>query len=165
MIESISAAVRRVETAVLCALLLSILALAGADIVGRNLFSSGLEIAGPVIRVLVLWLGMCGALYATGLKKHIAINVADQYLSGAAQQALQLLTQTFATLVCALLAWSSAEFVLDSYRYEDIVFGSFPAWIAQLIIPLAFAGMAVRFGLHSFGALQNLKSRGSATCR
>ncbi len=77
---NISAAVETLEKCLLSLLLLSILVLASADVVMRNLFNSGLEIAGPAVRLLVLWLGLLSAVYATGQSKHISIDIAGSTL-------------------------------------------------------------------------------------
>ena len=57
----LAGALGRLEDALLVALLGVLLLLASTQILLRNLFDAGLTWADPLLRVLVLWLGLLGA--------------------------------------------------------------------------------------------------------
>ena len=51
----------------------------------------------------------------------------------------------FAGLLCLLLAWHGARFVHYEWLDGGLLFGTVPAWACELIIPLAFALMGLRY--------------------
>ena len=53
----------------------------------------------------------------------------------------------FTAIVTGILAWYSAQFVLDSYEFGDRLLGTWPAWAFQLILPIGFALIAYRYTL------------------
>ncbi|HIA08341.1 MAG TPA: TRAP transporter small permease subunit, partial [Chromatiaceae bacterium] len=64
----------RVEDGMLATLLFLMVTLAFSQIVLRNLFDSGFIWGEPVLRVLVMWLGLGGALVATRENNHISVD-------------------------------------------------------------------------------------------
>ncbi len=71
----LAGALGRLEDALLVALLGVLLLLASTQILLRNLFDAGLTWADPLLRVLVLWLGLLGAMIASRSGKHITLDV------------------------------------------------------------------------------------------
>ena len=67
----------RLEEIFLCLLLTAMIGLACLQILLRASFNSGLMWADPMLRYLVLWVGLFGAAAATKHGKHIAIDVAS----------------------------------------------------------------------------------------
>jgi len=49
------------------------------------------------------------------------------------------------SIVCLALAWHGMRFVLFEREDQAIAFASVPAWMCELIIPVAFGIMALRF--------------------
>src|SRR6478752_4834082 len=98
---------RYLENGLLTALVLLLVVLAGTQIVLRDLFHTGLSFADPLMRQLVLWTGMLGALAAVRDDKHIALDVLQRFLGPAAQRIARVATLGFAALLCAAMAWYS----------------------------------------------------------
>ena len=69
----------RFEDALLVILLSAMIALAGTQILLRNLLDTGFVWIDPMLRVLVLWLGLIGATVATRNDKHIQIDVLTRF--------------------------------------------------------------------------------------
>jgi TRAP-type C4-dicarboxylate transport system permease small subunit len=65
----------RIEVLMLSTLLGIMMLLSCWQILLRTFFSSGLLWADPLLRYLVLWCGMLGAVSAAGQGKHIAIDL------------------------------------------------------------------------------------------
>lgn len=141
--------VRLTEDAILVALLLVMVLLAGYDIVARTFFGGGAGWIAPALKIMVLWVGLLGALLATRTREHIAIDIVSRIAPVKAKQALLVLTSLFSAVVCLLIAWYSTEFVRFSKLFGDIAFNRVPAWPLQIIIPISFALMGVRFLLQS----------------
>lgn len=137
--------IHKAEDAVLILLLLAMIILAGVDIIARAVFGGGIVWVPPLLRVMVLWLGLLGALLATRTREHIAIDIINRMAGDTVKRISAVITATFAAIVCGLIAWHSIEFVKGSLEYDDIAFGQVPAWPLQIVIPLSFALMALRF--------------------
>lgn len=119
--------------------------MAGLQIVLRNGFSSGIFWADELVRLLVLWLAVIGALAATRDRRHIAIELLVRSLPDVPQRIVRGLAGLFAAAVSAIFAWQSLRFVLDSREFGDQVLGGWPAWYFQLILPVGFALIALQF--------------------
>lgn len=139
------AAGRWCENALLIALFAVLLGLSGGQILLRNGFSSGLFWADELVRLLVLWLAVVGAVAATRDRKHIAIELLVRALPDLPQRITRSLVAVFAAGVSGMFAWQSLRFVLDSRAFEDTVLGNWPAWYFQLILPVGFALVAWQF--------------------
>ena len=123
----------------------SMILLASAQILLRNLWDTGLVWADPLLRVLVLWLALIGAMAATRDHRHIHIDLLGRFLSPRQRCYVQGLNDQFAALICALLAWHSARFVWFEFEDGSILFATLPAWICELAMPLGFGTMSLRF--------------------
>lgn len=145
----------RIEDAVLVLMLLAMILLAGADILARTLFGGGILWVPPLLRVMVLWLGLLGGLMATRTREHIAIDLVERLANPVVSRYLLVFTSAFSAFICGVIAWHSQEFVLLAREYNDIAFGDVPAWPLQLIIPFTFGLTALRFVIQSIQALIN----------
>lgn len=139
------------ENFALIALFATLLALSATQIILRNVFSSGLFWADELVRLLVLWLAVVGAVAATRDRRHIAIEVLVRALPEIPRRLARMLVGLFAAGVSAAFAWQSLRFVLDSREFGDTLLGDWPAWYFQLILPLGFALIAWRFLAGAFG--------------
>ena len=136
-----------IEDGLLVVILSSMIILAVYQIISRNLFSEGVVWIDPLLRTLVLWVGLAGAVVATRTDHHIQINVIAKYLPNNLLPYVKRLVYLFTLLICLLIAWHSARFVLSEYEYETIAFGAVPAWLTAIIIPVSFLLIAIRYGL------------------
>jgi TRAP-type C4-dicarboxylate transport system permease small subunit len=139
---------RWIEDGILAVFVLILVGLAGAQILLRDLFHSGISWADPVMRDLVLWTGMLGALAAVRDDKHIALDVLQRFLSPMVQKIARAITQLFAAAICAAMAWYC--WVMLRNDVGGNASGPLPAWLPEAILPFAFALMALRFALRAF---------------
>lgn len=137
------------EDALLIVAFLALLLLAGTQITMRNLFDSGFGWIDPLLRILVLWVGMLGAVVATREDRHISIDVLSRFAPRKVLPWLKRVTATATALICGLLAWHTFRFVRDEYAYSDVEVAGLPVWIWQSILPIGFALMTWRFVLHA----------------
>lgn len=136
---------RFVEDSVMIALVTLMILLAGAQIILRNLFDTGISWSDPLLRIMVLWVGLVGAMAATRERRHITIDVLSRFLPTRGKQVSGVITDLFSAVVCALLAWHSGNFVIEEYHGGAEAFAAVPAWACEAIMPLGFAVMALRF--------------------
>ncbi len=146
--------IERIENALLAALVLFLVVLAGTQIVLRDFFDTGLTWADPLMRSLVLWTGMLGALAAVRDDKHIALDVLQRFLSAKAQRAARIVTLGFTALVCAVVAYYCYTMLaIDlAESAQTGVVSKVPSWLPESILPLGFGLMAIRFALRAFAS-------------
>lgn len=143
------ARLHRCEDWLLTLLVVFMVLLAGAQILLRNVFDSGFAWAEPVLRALVLWSAMLGAVIATREDQHIGLDFIARFVSGVKLRVARFIALAFAAVLCALMAWHSGGLVqLDREGGTDGVLG-IPAWVLELILPLGFGLMALRFLIRS----------------
>jgi TRAP-type C4-dicarboxylate transport system permease small subunit len=132
------------EDSLLLIILVSMIVLAGTQIVLRNFLDSSIYWGDEMLRLMVLWLTIAGGLAASRMDKHISIAVLDRFLPAKAQLIIKVIIDLFTASICALFAWHSTRFVMGSYEFGDTLMGGAPAWILQIIMPIGFALMAYR---------------------
>lgn len=133
------------ENGLLTLTLASLVVLALTQILLRIIWQLGIGWADPTLRVLVLWVALLGGLAATRDNNHIRIDIVSRYLAPAWRKRAARASDNFSALVCAVIAWHSARFVLREYEDGVLLFSSVPAWLCESILPAGFALMALRF--------------------
>lgn len=138
---------RYLEDALLALLLGTMVLLASGQILLRNVFQAGLLWADPLLRALVLWVGLLGALVASRENRHISIDVLSRLLPARARGAAQAVTSLFTTGVSGVVAYHAVRFAASDYAAGTEAFSGVPAWIVESIVPFAFAVVALRYGI------------------
>ena len=146
----------RLEDSLLIGLLLLMVGMAITQILLRNLFDSGIVWGDVLVRVLVLWIGMVGAMVAARRGDHISIDVVTRYLPGSIKHLATAITEFGAAVICAIVAYFSLQFVIFEYQDGATAFAGVPVWICEAIIPIAFAVIALRYFLLCFVNLSNI---------
>lgn len=145
---------RWLEDAVLVLLLAGMIGLAATQILLRNVFDSGLVWADELLRILVLWVGLAGALAASRDRNQIRIDVLSRFLSDRARLVVQCLTDFFTASVCLVIAWHSLVFVRGSLEFGDTLLGNLPAWWFQVVLPAGFFLIGWRYLVHAVSDLR-----------
>ena len=145
MSNRLARAVHNVETALLVSLLLVMIGVAVYQVLVRNLFGTGIVWGDELVRVSVLWVTMIGAASAAATDSHIRIDIVSRFASEKMNRVAGRITSAFTALVCGLLGWYSVRFIHWDYLDNTIGFGAVPAWVCELIIPVAAGVMALRY--------------------
>jgi C4-dicarboxylate transporter DctQ subunit len=151
----------RLEDWILSLLLLGMILLACLQIFLRNMFDSGLVWADPLLSIALLWLSLLGALAASRYDKHLAIDVITHWAPAQLRFLVKIVTSAFTAAICLVLAFYAAGFVLEEYRYGTTAVAGLPAWWFELVIPVTFALMGLRYAIQVLQRLFIL-SRGAA---
>lgn len=146
------ARLHRFEDWVLTLLVIGLVVLAGAQILLRNVFEAGLSWADPLLRALVLWSAMLGALVATREQQHIGLDFLARFSHGALRRGAHVVASLFACALCAAMAWYSVGLVRLDLGGGGKGVAGIPAWALETIMPLGFGLMALRFLLRAFAA-------------
>ncbi len=140
-------------------LVLFLLGFALFQIVLRNFFSMGIVWGDTLLRHVLLWTSLLGMARAIGQKKYIAIEILPLFLSQRGKKFCRLVCDAFSCFISMVLLTAAWTFV----RYEQLAgssaFLNIPLWCFQVVFPIAFAMMAVRFACQFLGtAFQSPKS-------
>ena len=87
------------------------------------------------------------AVAASRTDKHINIAVLNRFLPARIDAFAKVIVSLFTAAICGLVAWVSFRFVQTSHEYGDILLGSVPAWILQLVLPVGFGLICYRYSL------------------
>ena len=147
---------QRVEDAILVGLLLLMIGMAVIQIFLRNLFGAGIVWSDVMLRILVLWVGLIGAMVASRRDNHIAIDLFDRYLPERAKVYADFVVRLFTALICIIVAYYSLLFVQMEFADGGIAFARVPTWLCEAIIPFAFTVIALRYFLLSFVNLKKI---------
>ncbi len=136
---------RLVEDVLLVTLLGGMMLVAVGQVIAREIFETGFFLAGELIRLMVLWLAMVGSIAACRENRHIRIDAISHLLSDRAVGIVRMLVDTFAAVVCGVIAWNAWRYLQLEIEFEDTVLIDTPAWVAHLVVPVAFALLSYRF--------------------
>lgn len=140
----------RFEDNIVIILLASILLFAITQVILRNFFDSGIVWGENLLRVLVLWLGLSGAIIATRQRKQIRVDVLSQFLPEKYKNNIKRLNLLFTAIVCLIVSYYSFEFTLLEYEAASLAFEKVPSWITIIIIPVSFLMMSIKYLIQIF---------------
>lgn len=156
----------RFEDSLLAIMLTSMIVLACVQILLRNTVGWNFTWGDPTVRVLVLWVGMLGALAASRGNRHITVDVLSTFMSARYKAWSQAIGSLFTAIICGLLAWYSLAFVREEFSFDTQgpicadwlaageATGCVPAWSLQAILPVCFALMSLRFAIWSISCMR-----------
>ena len=148
------------EDAVLVIILTALILLAASQIVMRNFFNFGFIWADEMLRMLVLWIAVAGAVAASRTDKHINIAILDRFLPEKLKLLVKIVIHIFTAAVCGVVTWNSVQFVQMSLEFGDVLMGSVPAWLPQLILPVGFGLICYRYSLFAIKEVYRLARGG-----
>jgi len=157
--ERMDEMIDRVEQTLVVSFLGFMIFIAFLQILLRNVFSTGLDWGDPLLRNLVLWIGFIGATLATKEGKHINIDVISKWLPSMGKNVATLITHLFSFLVCCALTYATLKFIRNEIQMGQKTFLNIPVWIPEMILPVTFGLMSLRFGLRSFKNLFEMGKR------
>lgn len=159
--EQFDAIVGRLEKAAVVVLLSLMILVAVFQIVLRNFFATGFDWGDPLVRYLVLWVGFIGAAIATREDKHIVMEVLPRWARGKKRTGLHVVSHLFSTLICGLLTFAALKFIHMEARMGSAGFLGIPAWVLELILPITFGLMTLRFAFRFIKALAGITHSGT----
>ncbi len=136
---------RQAENAVTAGALLLMAALPVLEMALRTFFRAGLPGTSGYVQHLTLWVGFLGAMIASRESRHLSLS---NGMLGPPER-FRKWTGPFAAGLSAAVAgglfWASAQFVRVEFDSPVRIGGWLPVWALELVLPIAFAVMAVRF--------------------
>jgi len=149
-------AIVKFEEFVLSVLLTVMILLACYQIGLRWLTSGGVSWIDPLLRYLVLWSGLLGAVLATARDNHIAMDAAGYLLSKRTKAWIELITRLFCVIVSFFLFRATILFTRSEIEFGGPGLFGLATWIWYLVFPVAFGLILLHFTLDVAVRLLNL---------
>jgi TRAP-type C4-dicarboxylate transport system permease small subunit len=141
----------------LLSILLTIMILLACYQIGLRWFTSGgLAWIDPLLRYLVLWSGLLGAVLATARNNHIALDAVSYLLQRRLKLWVHLLVDGFCVLVSVFLFRATLLFIKSEIEYGGPGLFGLDTWLWFLIFPLAFGMILLHFSIDAVSTLSNL---------
>jgi len=151
--------ISKIEGALITILLSLMILTAFSQIVLRNFFSTGIDWGDALVRYLVVWVAFIGAAIATREGKHICIDLLSRWLKGPGSIAVQALSCFFSAVISALLTVAAVKFIWFEAQMGSTAFLNLPVWIPELIMPIAFGLITLRFLMEMIGEIGTLLNK------
>ena len=135
----------RLEQGLLALALSLMVIVAFLQILLRNLFATGLSWGDELVRYCVIWVGFLGAALATKEGKHIGMDVISRWLSPERRVLLQGLTHLVSAMISAALTLAAVKFLRMEVQIGVKTFFGLSTWIIQIVIPVTFGIMTLRY--------------------
>ncbi len=136
---------RRIEDGLAAAAILVMAVLPVLEMLLRGIFKTGIPGSSAIVQNLTLWVGFIGAMIASREKKHLSLAAGVDWMNPRAKRIVTTATAAISAGVAAGLAWASFQFVRSETEATARIAGWLPIWIAESILPAAFAVIALRF--------------------
>ena len=142
---------------VLVSLLLTAMILLACYQIGLRWFTSGgLPWIDPLLRYLVLWSGLLGAVLATARDNHIALDAIGYLLQRKLKLWVHLLTDGFCVIVSIFLFRATLLFIRSEIEYGGPGLFGLDTWLWFLIFPFAFGMILLHFCIDVATTIWNL---------
>lgn len=135
----------RIENGLAVAAFLGMGLLPVLELALRSLFDTGIPGSFSYVQHLTLWVAFLGAMIAAREMRHITLAQGLGTLPLRLRAASSILVAAVSGTVAAGLCWASIAFVRAETEALQRLGGWLPVWIAELILPIAFAVIALRF--------------------
>jgi len=149
-VEHVRLVLHRIEDAILVGLLLTMIGMSVLQIFLRNLFEFGISWSDVLVRILVLWVGLVGAMVASRQGNHITIDILNRYLPKHIKIVASFAIELFTALICSIVAYYSLLFAQMEFVDGGMAFAQVPTWLCVAIIPFSFTVIGLRYFLLSF---------------
>ena len=114
------------------------------EIAWRAAFKSGIPGSGPFVQHLTLWVGFLGAAIAAREGRLLSLATGAFIPEGRWRHHAEVVAAAVSAAVAALLCRASLGMVLIERQAGSEIAAGVPVWIGQVVLPVAFALMAVR---------------------
>ena len=135
------------EEALVSLLLTAMILLACYQIGLRWFTSGGLPWINPLLRYLVLWSGLLGAVLATARDNHIALDAIGYLLQRKLKLFIHLLTDGFCVVVSIFLFRATLLFIKSEIEFGGPGLFGLDTWLWFLIFPIAFGMILLHFSI------------------
>jgi tripartite ATP-independent transporter DctM subunit len=110
----------------------------------RKAFGIGISGASAIVQHLVLVVGMLGGAVAARDGRLLSLSTVRVLLQGRWKSAAVIASNAFAVAITVFLCVASVQYVSFTRPAGKILVYGVPVWVVQLVLPIAFAVIALR---------------------
>ena len=136
---------RSIENTLIGSVLLAMALFPVLEILLRTFFETGIPGNSGYVQNLTLWIGFIGAAIASREGRHLSLSTGLFTFSGGLGKVMASASAFVSTAVAAGLFWASLEFVRSELEAPTLIGGWLPLWLAEAVLPIAFALITWRF--------------------
>jgi len=114
------------------------------EIIFRKIFKTGIPGSSEYIRHLVLWLAFVGGMITSRQNAHLSFSILKDILVEPFKKRILRFIDLISATICWAFFWSALSLCFLGFD-ADRQIGLIPLRLVVLIIPIGFAGMAIRF--------------------
>jgi C4-dicarboxylate transporter, DctM subunit len=115
-----------------------------AEIVARRFLQGGVPGSATIVQHLTLWVGFLGAALAARDGKLLALATATFLPDGRGRRLVDIFRAAVTSAVVGLLVWGALDLVASEREAATRIASFLPAWIAQAVLPVSLAAIAIR---------------------
>jgi TRAP-type C4-dicarboxylate transport system permease small subunit len=161
LITKIDRAFAKVEEILLALILVSMVVLAAAQVLLRNIWGASIDWADITVQNATVLLGLLGAAVATSEGRHLNIDLVSRALKGRPRTLVRIVINAFGVYVCYLLTvggWKTYQVNYEPWLANvpegwtalqnlkmQFFEGNIPQWLSQLLLPCGFALIGFHF--------------------
>ena len=125
---------------------------AGAVVLYVERYPGGFVFAQKLALVMMLWVALLGASMATYERTHLALEMGEMLWPRPLLHLVKALAHAVTSAFCLALFVLSMQMVFHDHSSDERILGLIwmPLWVAVLIMPYAFADIAIRMLAQSF---------------
>jgi len=142
--EGWRATLRSGENWLITAALALMVLLSLSEAVLRKLFHTGISGANTIVQHLVLVVGMLGGAMAARDNRLLSMSTVRSVLEGRWKTTATVIGNAYAVTVCVFLCVAAVQYIAWTRPSGKILAYGVPVWVVQLILPVAFAAIALR---------------------
>jgi len=162
ILQSVDSGLAYVETGLIILILGSMVLLSFLQVLMRNFFDTGILWGDIFLRHLVLWVGFIGASLATREEKHINIDLLTRLIPKKIVPFAKIVIDITSVIICLVLVKAGWEFVSMEIEANTTLFQNVPSWYFEIIIPVGFALIALRFIFKIIEQITSMSSKRKA---
>lgn len=145
LLDRIDGGIAKAEGGLLVVIIGLMVGLSALQLFLRKFFDFGFEWADILVRQMVLWVGFVGGALATHQSRHIAIDAVNKFLAPRRAAVLRAITSLIAAGVAGVMVSAAWAYLKDEIEAESTIFGDFPAWPMQAVVPVVLALITFHF--------------------
>ena len=157
-LRAFHATLERLEQGCVSILLVITILFATYQIGLRWFTSGGLPWIDPLLRYLVLWGGLLGAVLATARAQHITLDITSYLIPERFKPWLSIITLVFSVIVIGFLFRASILFLQSEIQFGGKSLFGIPYWMWYLIFPISFGMMVLHFLISALLTIAEIKS-------
>ncbi|HEY4717351.1 MAG TPA: TRAP transporter small permease [bacterium] len=147
LIKLFDSLIERIETWFIIVVIIMMIFISFLQVVLRNIFSTGISGTEELLRHIVFWTGLVAGSLLTRENRHIKIDILSKMMPARMEQVTAIIINLVSLCICVMLLLASIRFISVEMQFQERSPLPVPIWSLQLILPIGFFMISLRFFL------------------